>query len=465
MTEPVVFAPRMSDAEALMWRLEKDPFLSSTVANVTITDIPVDHDRLRRRMAHAVRSLRRFTQRVGPGAGVQPPAWVDDVDFSLDYHLRRIAIPSPGTERELFDLVTLLAALPFDRTRPLWEMYVIEGLSGGRGAFVMKFHHTLIDGEGGVKLSLQFLDLERDPGEPEPIEPEQSADEPEPSTAAPPNPLDLMREITAANLRLPIAMAKETLHLLADPRRVPKAGAAAASTMRGIVKQLTDTAKARSPLWTGRSLNRRFETLRVPFDEVKQATKGLGGTVNTAFVTAAAAAAGDYHRALGVEVSELRASMAISTRSAESKGANAFTLARLLVPTGEMPVAERFTRIQALADAARGESSSASLDTLAAVAATLPTSLIVRLARQQTETVDFGTSNVRGAPFPLYIGGARIEANYPVGPTAGTAFNLTMLSYAGSLDMGLNIDTDAIEEPNLLRERMQAAFDDLVSAG
>ena len=121
--------------------------------------------------------------------------------------------------------------------------------------------------------------------------------------------------------------------------------------MRGVVNQLSDTEQARSPLWTERSLKRRMEVLRAPFGETKAAAKRLGGTLNTAFLTAAAEAAGRYHERMGSPVEELRASMAISTRS-EGSGSNAFSLARMLVPTGEMPIAERFTWIQAAAGAA-----------------------------------------------------------------------------------------------------------------
>jgi hypothetical protein len=157
--------------------------------------------------------------------------------------------------------------------------------------------------------------------------------------------------------------------------------------------------------------------------------------------------------------------MAISTRTRETTESNAFTLARMIVPAAEMSIEERFKRIQEATDAARSASGQASLNVLAGVTAALPTSLLVRIARQQTETVDFGTSNVRGSPVHLYLAGSRVEANYPLGPTGGTAFNLTLLSYAGSLDMGLNIDGAAVAHPTMLRNLMVESFDDLVKRG
>jgi hypothetical protein len=229
------------------------------------------------------------------------------------------------------------------------------------------------------------------------------------------------------------------------------------------MNHLSDTEQARSPLWKERSLRRRMEVLRVPFDETRAAAKRLGGTLNTAFLTAAAEAAGRYHERMGTPVDELRASMAVSTRS-EGSGSNAFSLARILVPTADMPIAERFTWIQAAAGTARESTAGASLETLAAVASTLPTTLITRLARQQAQTVDFATSNVRGSPVPMYLGGSEVLENYAIGPLGGVAYNLTLLSYNHSLDMGVNIDTAAVTQPELLRECLEKAFADLIAA-
>ncbi len=462
-TEPgdVRFDRKMSDTEALMWRLEHDPLLTSTFANVTILDRPPDLDRLRRRLERAVHLVPRLRQRVQPApVHLVPPSWVDDPDFDLGFHLRHLALPPPGSHRQLLDLVALLVADPWDRARPLWTFVVVEGLDGGRAALVQKMHHTVIDGEGGVLLSLQYLDAERDAAEPPAID---GAALDAAVAQPPPSPAAAVREVAGEAGRLPLAALGQLRELVTHPGRLPGAGLAAAGTLRAAVAQLTDTERARSPLWTARSLRRRIETLRVPFRDAKDTARTLGGTVNTLFVAAAADAAGAYHRRLGAPVEELRASMAISTRTASS-GANAFSLARVSVPTGPMDPVERFRRIQAAADAARHEPNLASLDVLAAFTTLLPTALVTHLARQQTRTVDFATSNVRGAPFPMYIAGAQLLENYPVGPLVGVAFNLTLLSYHGSLDMGLNVDPAAVAEPGLLRDELRAAFDRLLAA-
>jgi WS/DGAT/MGAT family acyltransferase len=461
----IVYDRKMSDAEGLMWRLEKDPHLSSTFANVTILDRAPDFDALRRRMERAAMRIPRLRQRVQTSPGnVTAPTWVDDSNFDVHHHLRRIALPKPGDERQLLDLATLITADPFDRTRPLWQFVVVEGLRGRRAALIEKLHHTITDGEGGVQLSLEFLDFERDALPPAmPDTPDRSAQhgadepaDPEESTA------DTVRDLIAGTLRIPIGIARQVSALLADPASIPDATAAATATMLGIVNQLGDTEAARSPLWTERSLRRHIEVATAPFAETRAAARKLGGTLNTAFLTIAAEAAGRYHIELGVPVESLRASMAISTRT-EGSGANAFSLVRMLIPTGDIPIDERFTAIHEIVDAAVETTSNTSLATLAAFASTLPTSIVTRLARQQAHTVDFATSNVKGSPVPMYVAGAQLLHNYPVGPLSGVAFNLTLLSYLGNLDMGMNTDAAAIAEPALLRRCIETAIDDLIA--
>ena len=454
----IAYDKKMSDAEGLMWRLEKDPHLSSTFASVTILDRKPDFDLLRERLIRASHRMPRLRQRVHTGPGnVSAPTWVEDSDFDINLHLRRVALPKPGTERQLFDLATLLCADPFDRTRPLWQFTVVEGLKGNRAALIQKLHHTIADGESGVKLSLEFLDFERDAIQPEPLTPDEIAAATEDHRDDDTKAADAVRDILAGSLRLPLGILKQVKELLSDPSQIPDASSAAAKTLRGIVNQLGDTDPARSPLWTQRSTRRTLEHSVAPFDATKAAAKRLGGTLNTAFLTIATDAASAYHVEQGSPVEALRASMAISTRT-ESSGANAFSLVRMLVPTGEMSLDERFHEIDQASTAAVSATGGANLDSMAALAAGLPTSLLTRMARQQSQTVDFATSNVRGAPMPLFVAGAQLLHNIPVGPLSGVAFNLTLVSYHGNLDMGLNTDSAAIDDPALLKRCLDDAI-------
>jgi hypothetical protein len=242
-------------------------------------------------------------------------------------------------------------------------------------------------------------------------------------------------------------------------------GSAGVETTRSVVRQTMVTDHAHSPLWTERSLWRRLEVLSVPMEDARRVAKDLDGSLNDFFVTGAARGAGAYHQAKGAPVDELRMAMPISTRSDHSSGGNSFAPSRVLVPTAIDDPVTQFTEVRDRLARTRTERAFSVLEGLAGVMNVLPTSVLVRMTRQQVETVDFTTSNVRGAPLPLYIAGGLIEANYPLGPLAGTAFNLTLLSYDGALNMGLAIDTGAVDDPELLRTSIEQAFADLLAAG
>lgn len=451
---------RMSDTESLMWRLEKDPYLASTFANITILDRAPNMDLLYARMERTALLFPRLRRRVMPAPGnLGNPTWVDDPSFDIRYHVRRITLSEPGDMRQLLDLVTLLVADPFDRSRPLWHFIVIDGLAGGRSALVQKLHHTVTDGQGGVELSMHYLDLQRDPG---PLPALDPAIANAAHNLSEPDATEALRGAMSDSLRLPLSVLRQVRDVLADPSLIGTIGSSTSATIKGLIAQLNEADSSRSPLWTTRSLRRRMETTRVSYHDMRGAAKEMGGTLNTAFVTAAAHAAGKYHQQLGAPVESLRASMAISTRT-ESSGTNAFTLARMLVPTSEMPLPERFAAINEILTAAREGSASGTLEAIATVSTMVPTSIITRLARAQAETVDFATSNVRGAGVPLYVAGAKLLENYPVGPLGGVAFNVTLMSYMGSLDVGINIDEAAVESPALLRDSLVESFQEMAT--
>lgn len=453
---------RMSDAEALMWNLEKDPSLRSTFLSVSFLDRPPSFEGFRRRMARAVAALPRLRQKVAPAPGrLAPPAWVDDPSFDLDFHVRRLAVPSPGTDRQLLDLAAIELQDPFDRARPLWRYTIVEGLSGGRAALLAKMHHTVTDGIGGLRLSAMFVDVERDA--PDPPAPEEHV-------AAAPGWVagSGMAEALAHGLRRQLGisrrMATSAMEALLHPERLSVVAAEAPEILRSLLRQMVVTDQARSPLWAGRrSLRRHFEILSVDLDRLKTVSNALGGTINDGFVCGVAGGAGAYHRSRGAEVGELRMSMPVSTRTDDAAGGNAFTPTRVLVPAGLADPVERFEITRDRLHVTRTERAVGLTDSFAGILNALPTSVVVNFARQQVETIDFATSNLRGAPFDLYVAGAEVLGNHAMGPTAGTAFNATALSYRGTLDIGINIDAAAVDDPVLLRDCIIESFEELLA--
>ena len=159
---------------------------------------------------------------------------------------------------------------PLDRTRPLWQFLVVEGLEGGKAALLTKMHHTITDGVNGVRMSMQYIDLARDATEPAGGLATTHEAAPVPSISA----VDALRGYVEATLRLPIGVAKQIRELLADPAAIPSAGSAAVDAIRSAITQLSESDAARSPLWTERSMRRRLEVVRAPFESTPRPPSG-----------------------------------------------------------------------------------------------------------------------------------------------------------------------------------------------
>ena len=466
----------MTPFEAVMWELERDPHLSSMFANLTVLDRPPDRDRLRRRLERTCARVPRLRQRVRtPSGRFSPPEWHDDPGFDLDRHLRWVDLGGNADEAELLRVTAHLSKQPFDRSRPLWEFVVLEGLADGRAAMLQRLHHTITDGEGGIRLSVEFLDLERDPapadGEPADGDPADGAIAPGEDGTDPvdpePGPLGRLASTTAAAVRQPVELVGGAVVGLAGavvhPTTLPDRTSAAAQTVSSAVRQVAMDPR-HSPIWRGRSLDRWFGTTQVPLAEVIEAAHSVDATVNDVFVAGAAAAAGAYHRRAGVDVATLRVSIPISTRHDRSAGGNAFSPSQALVPTGTMDALDRVRAVHEVLSDVKGERALNSVDAVSSWLALLPSVVVVRAGQQIAGAVDFVCSNVKAAPFDLFMGGSLIESNYPIGPLAGTAFNLTTMSYRGQMCMGLVVDPAAVDDPDALLEDVERAYAEILAA-
>jgi diacylglycerol O-acyltransferase len=469
----------MSDAEAIMWTVEKDPALRVDFTNVTIVERAPDAKRLRAKVERAVDEIPRLSHRVvTPPLRIAPPEWRPDYDFDLDYHLRTVAVPAPGGLRQLLDLAATVAASPLDRSRPLWEFTVVEGLEGGRAAILQKVHHTITDGVGGVKLSMSLLDLEPDPPEPAAPSPvqriatEAAAEERAEEAADPVNrttPAEVVGDAVSYAIGQGLQRTRRGLEsavrTLASPESARRGLTSFVGLLGSMRRQLLVTEPSRSDLLRPRSLGNRFEAFQAPLSAAKGASQALGGSVNDVFVTGVAGAIGLYHERMGVPCEELRMAMPISTRAGDEESANSFTPSRVIVPVQPKDPVERFEIVRERLAETKGEPAVAAAGSLAGLLTMLPTSVLVGVTRGQGRTIDFATSNLRGSPVDLYLGGSRIDANFPMGPRAGCGLNVTLLSYRDSLDMGINLDPAAVSDPATLLDCFDESFGALLDLG
>jgi WS/DGAT/MGAT family acyltransferase len=451
----------MSNSEAIMWAVEKDPALRSDFCNLTMLDRRPDDDRIEATLLRALESIPRLGQRVvSAPLRIAPPEFADDPTLDIEAHIRVVAVPAPGDDRALLDLCAQLSESPLDRARPLWEFTLIEGLEGGRAALLQKVHHTITDGVGGLKLSLALVDFERDPDAAATASARGSGESAGP---APMSPLGVTRDAVFDAAHRGIGAVKRTIgaagQMVIHPTEVPGRTTDAVRLVGSLQRQALITGAARSDVMSERSLRRYFAVHRVAMGPMRLAATRLGGSLNDAFVTGLASALGRYHDRLGSDVEELRLAMPISTRRRGDASNNRFVPARVLVPIQpayDLP--DLFSAVhERLADT-KHESALAAADGLAGIVSGLPTSVLVALTRSQARTIDFAASNLRGSPVPLYLAGARILASYPFGPRTGSAINVTLLSYCDEMDLGINLDPAAIGDPDGFLHDLANAF-------
>ena len=447
-----------------MWAVERDPILRSTFLNITVLDRPPDIDRLVRRIAETIDAFPRMRQRVRSPAIPVPwdrPRWIEDASFDLNFHVRHVALPPPGTHRDLLDLSALWLEDAFDPVRPLWQLTVVEGIRDGKAALLAKMHHTITDGVGGLRLSSSFLDFDADGDSPVRVPRVPGGGGGPDSDGGSPD------SDGGARLRRP-AVDIGRIARLVRPDNAVRQARDGVETIVSVARQTVGQMGGGSGAGLGggdRSMGRRLETIDLGLDDARRTAKALGGTVNDFFVTGVTGGAAAYQRSLGEQVGRYRVAMPVSTRVDKSFGGNSFAPARVTVPVADKDPVARFQAAHAALSTARSERALGVVDSVAAVILALPPVVLAPLARQQVQSVDLAASNLRGSPVELYMAGARVEANYPMGPTAGVAFNATVLSYMDRLDVGLVTDSAAIEDPLGLRERIEEEFSALVDAG
>ena len=470
---------RMSEHEALMWNIEKDPWLNPSGSSVMILDKPIDMEQFHRQMRNGIAKTPRLYQRAVPGFGrLSTPAWVPDIEFNLDAHLREVILPVPGNDRQLLDLCARLYSEPLDRTRPLWRFVIINGLSEGRSALWAIIHHSVSDGIGQLRMAELYQQTTRDEEAPpdinlEAIIAEAAAqhDAKESGGNLATSLISTVRNSASHAVRRQVGIGRRLLGEVAmwpaDPSRIGKTAGTAVDTIRSISAQLTpssDVEHSGSPLWVERSRGRHLEWVRLDVDDLKRTGKTLGATMNDVFLAGLAEATHRYHARHGSTIETTNSSFVLSTRTDGKVGGNAFTPVPVRLPAGNMKPQERLATVSAmLAEAKEEAQRTGGMIGVSGIANLLPISVVTRAARSAASRIDFATSNLRGAPFELYVSGAKVLATVAMGPVAGTGANITAMSYDGAFDIGIFCDPAAITDPAGFRDDIIESFADLVA--
>src|SRR4051812_32360119 len=396
--------------------------------------------------------------------GLHHPLWVEDPDFDLDYHLRHIAVPPPGGDKQLAELAAHLVTIQLDRNRPLWESWAIEGLENGHVAVLSKVHPAAIDGVSGNEIPVAMLQLSPDDEAPPPAEdwePDRIPTEVErlgyAATSLARQPFRLAR-----TLRRTTETALRTRQRNRQPDVDPPPGFFAAPR--------TSFNCALTP-------HRDFAFTSLSLTDVKDVKNALGVSVNDVVLALCAGSLRRYLEANGELPDEpLVAMVPVSVRTDEQKGTLGNQVSNMLCSLAteiEDPV-ERIQAIHEGTQQAKSQLNAIGADTLSNWAEFAAPALAGRAARLYSRTkmadrhrplFNVTISNVPGPPFPLYSNGARVVAHYPMGPIFdGGGLNITVMSYLDQLDFGLVACSDLIEDPWVLADGLDAALDELLKA-
>ncbi|HEY0402021.1 MAG TPA: wax ester/triacylglycerol synthase family O-acyltransferase, partial [Blastococcus sp.] len=385
----------------------------------------------------------RYRQRVAEVPGhLANPVWVDDPEFDIAYHVRRNGLPRPGTEAQLLDLVSRLASRPLDRTRPLWEMYLVDGLSRGRVAVVTKTHPALVDGLSAIDIGQVLLDVEPDA-------PTPPAGDWRPQR--PPNGAQLVWQALDEYVRRPSAIVDTARGAVTDVRST-------AARVTGVAGGLLRTARKtmlpapQSPLNAPVGRQRRVAVARAELDEVKKIRKGHGGTVNDVLLTVITGALREWLLSRGEPVvagTSVRALVPVSMQDEDAVAGNRVSSYLVDLPVGEPNPRVRLARLSYAMRGIAQHGQSVGADSLIALTGFAPPTLHAlgaRAARGLSRRLfNLVVTNVPGPQFPLYAAGSRMLEVFPVVPLArGQGLSIGMTSYDGRVYFGLNADRDSV---------------------
>lgn len=457
------FNDKVDALELLMLRGEASAKTRSAMLSIALLDEVPNFAALRDTFEYASRQFIRLRQHVVlPALGLGSARWVIDPDFNLDFHLRRISAPSPGQLRDILDIASHILQSPMDTQRPLWEVFLIEGINDGnaKATLIIKMHHAVSDGMGGLLLLKLLFNSSREQITrellPQPI-PEDV------------NSLTLSRRglnralgdaLPAIN-RLIRSGTAHTKDLLQHPTEYIEN---LRQQFESAQRILSNGDCHPSPLLMRRSLDRQLDVLEYPLDDLKHCAKHFNASVNDIYIAAIAGGLQRYHNALDCEHEALPLAMPVSLRRANNaNGGNHFAAARINLPLTECDPKRRIAQIQHQVSSAIAEPAINIMNHIAPLLVHLPTIALNELGDLASH-LDVQASNVPGLRETAYIGGSKILKLYPFGPLPGIPLMLVMMSHDGACYLGSHCDTAAVANPELLMRCLNDEFNELIDA-
>ena len=453
---------RLSGLDTSFLNLETGP-VHMHVASTTIFEGPApSEEELREHIQSRLHLVPRFRQKLRfVPLGQGRPVWVDDPQFNLDYHVRHTALPPPGSEEQLRTLAARIFSQRLDRTKPMWEMWLVDGLEGNRFALVTKCHHCLVDGVSGVDITTVLFDLDREVAEPTSAEP--WLPQPEPSDT------QLLGEALLDRATNPVEILRGAREIATAPRRFADAAVkelgAAGSFLR------TGLAAPASPINCAIGPYRRFAWVRTDLAEMKGIKNVAGGTVNDVVVAAVSGALGRFLRGRGHSTDglELRAMIPISVRADDEHGALGNRVSAMMAPLPvdlEDPI-ERLEAVSETMPHLKSSRQAVGASLLTDVTNFTPPTIAAQAARLQSRQRFFNTvvTNVPGPQFPLYLLGRELLDLFPMVPLAANeAVCFGIMSYNGRINFGLTADYDSSPDLDTLADDLEASVAELAEA-
>ena len=402
----------------------------------------------------------RFRQKLAnPPIETGRPLWVDDPTFNLEYHVRHSALPSPGSEEQLRNLAARVFSQQLDRTKPLWELWLVQGLTRKRFALVSKTHHALVDGVSGVDIGTVLFDLKPVP---EPLGPDHEwIPSPSPSQA------QLAAKGAQGLAKIPLALARRAERAAIHPRTTLAKAAEAAEAVGEVAWNFANPAP-QLPLNLEIGSHRRFQWVRSDLAQFKRIKDALGGTVNDVVLAVVAGGIRDWLHTRGIRTEglEVRAQVPVSIRSSTEQGAlgNRITAMRATLPVYIEDPVQRLAKVREQMRDLKDSKQAMGAEVISRMNDFAPPTLLAQAARINFSTRLFNmvVTNVPGPQMPIYLLGRELQDVFPVGfLPPNQALFVAIMSYNGAVNFGLLADYDSMEDVDVICDGIERALADL----